>query len=182
MHFQQLTKQQIGVVIMDAFDVTFAVSRSHEFADSFQTLCVIGLEQFLQVNVWRTKHLVRQKFSSINVCVFTGDRLTPDGLGRVEFWRNNGLEIVRAAKVEVHVAVFDDGRQVQRLHIHRKLVRTKLNDILAVNVQFVFITKLTNRVFANRLQATLNVVDFDGLIEFLQLGNDVPNFVDHQVR
>ena len=93
----------------------------------------------------------------------------------------NRFKIICAAQMKKHLAVFDHRGQIQRLCVYRKFVFAKLNDVLAIDIQFFFVAQLANGIFANRLQAALNIVDFDRFIQLRQLFDDVADLVDHQI-
>ena len=57
----------------------------------------------------------------------------------------------------------------------------ELNNVLTVNVQFVFIAKLPNSIFPNGFQTALYIVDLDRLAHLRQLVDDIANLVDHQI-
>ena len=184
---QQRTQNQNRIVIVDAFDVTFGISRRHKLLHSLQQSIVL----FVRFrNCWhlngsifdRRQHQVRQILSSIDIAVFRDNRLIPDSFGGVEFLVCDGFKVVRPAQVEEHLSVFDYSRQIQRLRIDGEVVLAELNDVLTIDIQFVFITQLSNRVFTNGFQATLNVVNFDRLAHLGKLADNVAHFVDHQIR
>ena len=84
--------------------------------------------------------------------------------------------------MEIHIAVFNDGRQIKRLGVDGEFVFSKLNDVLAINKQFVLVTKLPNGIFADRFQPTLHIIDFDGFAQVSQFDDQITNLVDHQIR
>ena len=55
------------------------------------------------------------------------------------------------------------------------------NDIFAVDEQLLAILQLPNRIFANRLKSTLDIIHLDAVLEFGQLLDNISNFVDHQI-
>ncbi len=55
----------------------------------------------------------------------------------------------------------------------------KLNNVLAIDVQFVLVAQLSDGVFTDCFQTTLYVVNFDRLAHLREFLDNVTDFVDH---
>ena len=57
----------------------------------------------------------------------------------------------------------------------------ELNKILSFNKKFLAVAQLPDRFLLRGFQAGLQIVRLRGITQFVQLLNDRPHFVDHQV-
>ncbi|GIS57781.1 MAG: hypothetical protein CM1200mP2_00060 [Planctomycetaceae bacterium] len=102
--------------------------------------------------------------------------------GCQEFLVSDRFEEVGAGQVQGHFVVTEDGRQVQLLDVDREVMVAHLDDVVTADEQVLAILELPDGVLADRLQSTLDVVDLDAVLEFLELVDDVADLIDHQVR
>ncbi len=120
----------------------------------------------------------------VDVAVFRDDLLVPDVAagGFEEFRRRSARRSSCRSGAGTSRPSRKHRRQVERLHVDRELMLAELDDVLAVDEQFLPVLELPHCVFADRLQAALDVVDLHRVVEFGELFDDVADLLDHQVR
>ena len=177
--FQILFQNQTSIVVMNALDVAFAVSRRHECQRQFLHRGGVFAEFFRQFRI--QCHLVGKVFCAVDVPVLGNERLVPQVLVLVNYIRFNLLHKIRTGQMEIHSIVFWHRGQIERLDVDCELVFAEFNQVLATNEQLVLVLELADGVFAGSLQATLDIVDLHRLVQFFQLADDVTNLVDHQI-
>ena len=67
--------------------------------------------------------------------------------------------------MEEQLVVLQDGRQVERLRIHRELMTSQLDNVLSVDIKFQPVLQLADGVFADRFQSALDLVHFDRIFQ-----------------
>ncbi len=92
------------------------------------------------------------------------------------------FEEIGSRQVQTQLIAVHHGRQIQCLSIHRKQMRTEADGVFAVDEQFLPVFQLTHSIFTDRFQTTLDIVNFDAVVQLFQLFDDVADLFDHQVR
>ena len=185
-HLQQGAEDLAGVTVVNALDVALGVPWPHELLHhrqpgvGFHRQHLVPFRQFLAAQGFEQP--VCQVLAPVHLGRFADDVLSPQLPGCQEVLVSDRFEEVGAGQVQGHLVITEDGRQIQLLDVDREVVVAHLDDVVTADEQVLAILELPDGVLADRLQSTLDVVDLDAVLEFLELVDDVADLVDHQVR
>ena len=118
---------------------------------------------------------IGEVFGAVNFAVFADDLLIPHRARGEEGFILNRVEILGAGEMQILlVAAAHDG-EIERLGIDREFVFAELDNVLAVDVQLLFILELADRFFVDGFELGLDALRFTG---FFQRGEFLNAFAD----
>ena len=187
---QQRTQQQRTVPIVDTLRISFRIPRPHEALDRFQSPAFrerskgwhrVGTQQDA-APFKCLQDAPCEKLNTADVFVLGHDLLIPDFTGFQELWISDLFEEIGAGEVKEHRSIARHDGKFQLLRIGGESMVTQADDIGARFEQFLPVFQLADRILAQGLQSRMDITSLYRIAQLLQLLDDVPHLLDHQIR
>ena len=140
---QHRVQDSSTILVVNALGVRLGITVGHELLHQSQTGGLVHLQHFVQTVPIAVDNLLPQQIGqilrSVHLAVFRHHLLAPNGACIQKFLVGDRLEILGACQVQTLVVAALHDSEVERLYIHRELVLTKLDDILAVDEQLLLV-------------------------------------------